>query len=60
MKTNGRIETEKMTVSRVRREMDQPRLTESVRKSLSAHTAPAEEKRLPILRERESCSLSAL
>jgi len=44
MKKKSRIETERMIVSRVKREMDEPRLTESVRNSFSARAAPAVEK----------------
>ena len=44
MKKKSRIEIERKIVSRVKREMDQPRLTESVRNGFSAHAAPAVEK----------------
>jgi len=38
MKKKSRIEIERKIVSRVKREMDQPRLTESVRNGFSAQT----------------------
>ncbi|HEY6848757.1 MAG TPA: hypothetical protein VI320_21485 [Terracidiphilus sp.] len=44
MKKKTRIENEKTIVSRVKREMDQPRLTESVRSGFSAQAAPTPEK----------------
>lgn len=44
MKKKSRIEIERKIVSRVKKEMDQPRLTESVRNGLSAQAAPADEK----------------
>ena len=44
MKKTSRIEIEREIVSRVRREMDKPRLTESVRNGFSAQAAPAVEK----------------
>jgi hypothetical protein len=44
MKKKNRIEMERDIVSYVRREMDKPRLTESVRNGLSAMAAPATEK----------------
>ena len=44
MKKKCRIEIERKIVSRVKREMDQPRLTESVQNGFSAQTAPAAEK----------------
>jgi hypothetical protein len=44
MKKKSRIEIERKIVSRVKREMDQPRLTESVRNGFSAQAAPAVEK----------------
>jgi len=44
MKKKSRIENERKIVSRVKREMDQPRLTESVRNGFSAHAAPTVEK----------------
>ena len=44
MKKKSRIEIERKIVSRVKREMDQPRLTESVRNGFSAQVAPAVEK----------------
>ena len=44
MKKKSRIENERKIVSRVKREMDQPRLTESVRNGFSVQAAPAAEK----------------
>jgi hypothetical protein len=44
MKKKSRIEIERKIVSRVKREMDEPRLTESVRNGFSAQSAPAIEK----------------
>ena len=44
MKKKSRIEIEQEIVSRVKREMDRPRLTESVRNGFSAKTAPTEER----------------
>jgi hypothetical protein len=44
MKAKSRIEIEKQIVSRVKREMDKPRLTESVRNGFSAQAAPAVKK----------------
>jgi hypothetical protein len=44
MKKNNRIENERRIVSRVKREMDRPRLTESVRNGFSVQTAPTAEK----------------
>ena len=41
MKKKSRIEIERKIVSRVKREMDEPRLTESVRDGFSAESAPA-------------------
>jgi hypothetical protein len=40
----SRIENERKIVSRVKREMDQPRLTESVRNGFSTQLAPAPER----------------
>jgi hypothetical protein len=40
MKKRNRIEIEEKIVARVKREMDQPRLTESVRNGLSAPATP--------------------
>ena len=40
MKKKNRIEIDRKIVSRVKREMDEPRLTESVRNSFSARNAP--------------------
>ena len=43
MKEKSRIEIERQIVSRVKREMDKPRLTESVRNGFSAQAvSPAE------------------
>ena len=39
MKKKGRIEIERKIVTRVKREMDKPRLTESVRNGFSAAKA---------------------
>jgi hypothetical protein len=44
MKKKNRIETERKIVSSVKREMNQPRLTESVRNGFSVQAAPAVEK----------------
>jgi hypothetical protein len=44
MKKKSRIEIERKIVARVKKEMDQPRLTASVRNGFSALTAPAVEK----------------
>jgi hypothetical protein len=44
MKKKIRIENEGKIVSRVKREMDQPRLTESVRNGFSTQAALAAEK----------------
>ena len=44
MKKKSRIEIERKIVSRVKREMDKPRLTESVRNGFSAQAAPVVEK----------------
>jgi hypothetical protein len=44
MKKKSRIENERKIISRVEREMDQPRLTESVRNGSSAQAALAVEK----------------
>jgi hypothetical protein len=44
MKKKSRIEMERKIVSWVKKEMDKPRLTESVRNGLSAQAAPAVEK----------------
>ena len=44
MKKKSRIEIERQIVSRVKREMDKPRLTESVRNGFSAQAAPAVKK----------------
>jgi hypothetical protein len=43
MRKKSRIEIEREIVSRVKREMDQPRLAESVRNGLRAPVAPAVE-----------------
>jgi hypothetical protein len=45
MKKKSRIENERRILSRVKREMDKPRLTMSVRNGFSAQAAPAMEKR---------------
>jgi hypothetical protein len=44
MKKKSRIEIERKIVSRVKREMDQPRLTESVRNGFSDQAALTAEK----------------
>jgi hypothetical protein len=44
MKKESRMEIEKEIVSRVRKEMDKPRLTESVRNGFSAQAAAAVKK----------------
>jgi hypothetical protein len=44
MRKKSRTESEGKIVSRVKREMDKPRLTESVRNGFSALAAPAVEK----------------
>ena len=44
MKEKSRIEIERQIVSRVKREMDKPRLTESVRNGFSTQAAAATEK----------------
>ncbi len=44
MKKISRIEIAREIISRVRREMDKPRLTESVRNGFSAQAAPNTEK----------------
>jgi hypothetical protein len=44
MKKKSEIEIERKIVSRVKREMDKPRLTESVRNGFNAHAVPAVEK----------------
>jgi hypothetical protein len=44
MKMKSRIEIERMIVSRVKREMDKPRLTESVRNGFRAMAAQTIEK----------------
>jgi hypothetical protein len=44
MKKKSRIENERKIVSRVKREMDQPRLTESVHYGFSVQAAPTVEK----------------
>jgi hypothetical protein len=43
MKKRSRIEIERKIVTRLKREIDKPRLTESVRNGLSAQAAPAVE-----------------
>ena len=47
MKKKSRIEIAREIISRVKREMDQPRLTESVRNGLRARSALAVEKPAP-------------
>jgi hypothetical protein len=54
VKKESWIENENKIVSRVKREMDQPRLTESVRNDISAQAASTVKKPLPILRDRYS------
>jgi hypothetical protein len=44
MKRKSQTEIERKIVSRVKREMDKPRLTESVRNGFSAKAAPIVEK----------------
>ena len=44
MKKKSRIEIAREIISRVKKEMDQPRLTESIRKGFGAQAAPAVEK----------------
>jgi hypothetical protein len=44
MKKKSRIEIERKIVARVKREMDRPRLTESVRNGFSPQAARAPEK----------------
>ncbi|HVC48385.1 MAG TPA: hypothetical protein VND90_14175 [Terracidiphilus sp.] len=44
MKKKSRIEIDRKIVSRVKREMDKPRLAESVRNGFKAQAAPALEK----------------
>jgi hypothetical protein len=44
MNKKNRIENESKIVSRVKREMDRPRLTESVRNGFSTKAAPTVEK----------------
>lgn len=44
MKRKSRIEIEREIVFRVKREMDKPRLTKSVRNGFSAQAAPSMEK----------------
>ena len=44
MKKKSQIETERKIVSRIKREMDEPRLTESVRNGFGTRAAPAIEK----------------
>jgi hypothetical protein len=44
MKKESRTQIERKIVSRVKREMDQPRLTESVRNGFGAQAAPGVEK----------------
>jgi hypothetical protein len=44
MKKKSRIEIAREIISRVKREMDKPRLTESVRRGFSAEAAPSAKK----------------
>jgi hypothetical protein len=44
MKKKSQIEIERKIVSRIKREMDEPRLTESVRNGFGPQAAPAIEK----------------
>jgi hypothetical protein len=44
MKKKSRIEIAREIISSIKREMDQPRLTESVRNGFSAQAAPTVEK----------------
>jgi hypothetical protein len=44
MKKKSRIEIAREIISRVKKEMDHPRLTESVRNGFSAQAAPAVDK----------------
>jgi len=44
MKEKSRTETEEKIFSRVKREMNKPRLTESVRNGFSVNASPAVEK----------------
>jgi hypothetical protein len=44
MKKKSRIEIAREIISNLKREMDKPRLTESVRQGFSAKGAPVEEK----------------
>jgi hypothetical protein len=44
MKKKNRIENERRIVSLVKRDMDRPRLTESVRNGFSVQAAPTAEK----------------
>jgi len=44
IRSRSRVEIERKLVSHVKREMDKPRLTESVRNGFSAQHAPAMEK----------------
>jgi hypothetical protein len=45
MRKKSRIEAERKIISRVKREMDEPRMTESVRNGFRAGAAPAVAKR---------------
>jgi hypothetical protein len=44
MTKKSRIENERKIISSLKREMDKPRLTESVRKGFIAQAVPSEEK----------------
>jgi hypothetical protein len=54
MKKKSQMEIDMKIVSRVKREMDRPRLAESVRNGFRAQATPAVEKPAAVLRERES------
>jgi hypothetical protein len=47
MKKMSRIQTERKTISRVKKEMNQPRLTESVRNGFAVQAKPGVEKSAP-------------
>jgi hypothetical protein len=48
MKKKSRIENERRIVASVKREMEKPRLTESVRNGFIAQAKPASEKSAPV------------
>ena len=54
MKKKSQIEIERKIVSRVKREMERPRLTESVRNGFSARPHQPRRSLLPVRGERES------